>query len=107
MASFIPTPTPFLLPFFQTSMFIKISWLLSHFSRVHVLYDPIDSSPPGSPIPEILQARTLDWVVISFSKYMKVKSESEVAQSCLTLSETTHLKGLPHLSIRELLPSTG
>ena len=31
------------------------------------LCDPIDSSPPGSPIPGILQARTLDWVVISFS----------------------------------------
>ena len=31
------------------------------------LCDPIDSSPPGSPIPGILQARTLDWVAISFS----------------------------------------
>ena len=31
------------------------------------LCDPIDSSPPGSPIPEILQARTLEWVAISFS----------------------------------------
>ena len=31
------------------------------------LFDPIDSSPPGSPIPGILQARTLEWVAISFS----------------------------------------
>ena len=31
------------------------------------LYDPIDSSPPGSHIPGILQARTLEWVAISFS----------------------------------------
>ena len=31
------------------------------------LCDPIDSSPPGSPIPRILQARTLKWVAISFS----------------------------------------
>ena len=31
------------------------------------LCDPIDSSPPGSPIPEILQARTLEWVSIAFS----------------------------------------
>ena len=31
------------------------------------LYDPIDSSPPGSPVPGILQARTLAWVAISFS----------------------------------------
>ena len=28
---------------------------------------PIDSSPPGSPVPGILQARTLEWVAISFS----------------------------------------
>ena len=31
------------------------------------LCDPIDGSPPGSPIPEILQARILEWVAISFS----------------------------------------
>ena len=31
------------------------------------LCDPIDSSPPGSPAPGILQARTLEWVAISFS----------------------------------------
>ena len=32
------------------------------------LCDPIDSSPPGTPVPEILQARTLEWVAISFSR---------------------------------------
>ena len=32
------------------------------------LCDPIDSTPPGSPVPGILQARTLEWVAISFSK---------------------------------------
>ena len=31
------------------------------------LCDPIDASPPGSPVPGILQARTLEWVAISFS----------------------------------------
>ena len=31
------------------------------------LWDPIDGSPPGSPVPGILQARTLEWVAISFS----------------------------------------
>ena len=30
------------------------------------LCDPIDGSPPGSPVPGILQARTLEWVAISF-----------------------------------------
>ena len=60
--------------------------LLSRFSRVQ-LCDPIDGSLPGSPVPGILQARTLQWVAISFSNAWKwkVKSESEVAQSCPTL----------------------
>ena len=31
------------------------------------LYDSIDSSPPGSPVPGILQARTVEWVAITFS----------------------------------------
>ena len=51
------------------------------------LRNPIDSSPPGSPVPGILQARTLEWVAISFSQCMKVKSESAVAQSCPTVLE--------------------
>ena len=37
------------------------------------LCDPIDGSPPGSPVPGILQARTLEWVVISFSNAWKWK----------------------------------
>ena len=32
------------------------------------LCNPIDGSPPGSPVPGILQARTLEWVAISFPK---------------------------------------
>ena len=52
------------------------------------LYDPRDGSPPGSPVPGILQARTLEWVAISFSNAWKWKSESEVAQSCPTLSDS-------------------
>ena len=46
------------------------------------LYDPRDGSPPGSPIPGILRARTLEWVAISFSNAwkwkVKVKSLSRV-----------------------------
>ena len=46
------------------------------------LCDPIDGSPPGSPIPGILQARTLEWVAIAFSNAwkwkVKVKSLSRV-----------------------------
>ena len=39
------------------------------------LCDPIDSNPPGSPIPGILQARTLEWVAIFFSSAWKWKVE--------------------------------
>ena len=46
------------------------------------LCDPIDGSPPGSPVPGILQAKTLEWVAISFSNAwkwkVKVKSLSRV-----------------------------
>ena len=46
------------------------------------LWDPIDGSPPGSPVPGILQARTLEWAAISFSNAwkwkVKVKSFSRV-----------------------------
>ena len=34
--------------------------------------DPIDGSPGGSPIPGILQARTLEWVAISFAEILKL-----------------------------------
>ena len=48
------------------------------------LCDPIDGSPPGSPVPGILQARTLEWVAISFSNAWKWKvkgSRSVVSDS--------------------------
>ena len=49
------------------------------------LCDPIDGSPPGSPVPGIFQARTLEWVAISFSNAwkwkVKVKSLSHVRPS--------------------------
>ena len=46
------------------------------------LCDTIDGSPPGSPVPGILQARTLEWVVISFSNAWKWKwSHSVVSDS--------------------------
>ena len=56
--------------------------LLSPFSRLR-LCDPIDGSPPGSPVPGILQARTLEWVAISFSNAGKWKVK-EVAHACPT-----------------------
>ena len=53
-----------------TSFVIKellLVLLPSRFSRVRLCATPIDGSPSGSPVPGILQARTLEWVTISFS----------------------------------------
>ena len=64
------------------------------------LCDPIDSSPPRSPIPGILQARTLEWVAISFSTAwkwkVKVKSFSRV-----------RLLGTPWTAAYQAPPSMG
>ena len=51
------------------------------------LCDPRDGSPPGSPIPGILQARTLEWVAISFSNAWKWKVKVK-ALSCVWLLAT-------------------
>ena len=80
------------------------------------LCDPIDGSPPGSPIPGILQARTLEWVAISFSTAwnwkVKMKSLSRVrllatprtaayqAPPSMGFSKPEHWSGVP-------LPSLG
>ena len=55
----------------------EVKWALGSFAAAAAakslqscptLCDPIDGSPPGSAVPGILQARTLEWVTISFSK---------------------------------------
>ena len=45
------------------------------FQSCPTLCDPIDGSLPGSPVPGILQARTLEWVAISFSNAWKWKEK--------------------------------
>ena len=55
------------------------------------LCDPIDSSPLGSPVPGILQARTLEWVAISFSSAQKWKVKVK-SLSCVRLFETHGLQ---------------
>ena len=51
------------------------------------LCEPIDGNPPGSPIPGILQARTLEWVAISFSSAWKWKMKVK-SLSCVRLLAT-------------------
>ena len=57
---------------FHRLLLLLLLLLLSRSSSVR-LCDPIDGSPPGSAIPGILQARTLEWVAISFSNAWKWK----------------------------------
>ena len=51
------------------------------------LCDPVDGSPPGSPVPGVLQARTLEWVAISFSNAWKWKVKVKLL-SCVRLFAT-------------------
>ena len=85
------------------------------------LCDPIDGSPPGSPVPGILQARTLEWVAISLSSAwkwkVKVKSLSRVrlfaspwtaafqAPPSVGFSRQEYWSGLPLPSPQHLEPS--
>ena len=61
--------------------------LLSRFSRVQLCAHTAYGSPPGSPIPGILQARTLEWVAISFSNAWKWKVKVK-SLSCVRLFTT-------------------
>ena len=78
------------------------------------LYDPIDGSWPGSTVPGILQARTLEWVAISFSNAwewkVKVKSLSHVrlfaahqAPLSMGFSRQEYWCGVPSPSSKECL----
>ena len=60
----LPLPSPFHSPSaaVAAAKSLQLWW---------TLWDPIDCSPPGSPVPGILQARTLEWVAISFSNAWK------------------------------------
>ena len=64
------------------------------------LCDPIDGSPPGSPVPGILQARTLEWVAIAFSNAWKWKVKVK-SLSCVWLLVT------PWTAAHQAPPSTG
>ena len=83
----LPFPSPGALPYpgNETKYFVFLTLTGGFFiteppEKLHYIYatakslqsrptlcDPIDGSPPGSPVPGILQARTLEWVAISFS----------------------------------------
>ena len=93
-----------------------LEWVAISFSKAHMhakslqscptLYDPTDSSPPGSSVPGILQARILEWVAISFSnpymttgKYaddttLMTESEEELKSLLMKVKEESEKVGL-------------
>ena len=113
------------LPNFSPSL--NTGWLGSYFAAAAAkslqscptLCDPIDGSPPGSPVPRILQARTLEWVAISFSNAwkwkVKVRSLSRVrllatpwtaahqVPPSMGFSRQEYWSGLPLASLGKLL----
>ena len=56
---------------FQFLSIVAAAAVATSLQSCPTLCDPIDGSPPGSPVPGILQARTLEWVAISFSNAWK------------------------------------
>ena len=70
------------------------------FQSCPTLCDPIDGSPPGSPVPGILQARTLKWVAISFSTAWKWKVK-------VKLLSRVRLLATPWTAAHQAPPSMG
>ena len=74
--------TDWVVPLTPTTLTLPAAAAAKSLQSCPALCDPRDGSPPGSPIPWILQARTLEWVAISFSNAwkwkVKVKSLSRV-----------------------------
>ena len=69
---------------FQTLILLHFAAAAKSLQLCPTLCDPIDCSPPGSPVPGVLQARKREWVAISFSNAWKWKVK---VKSCPTLSD--------------------
>ena len=70
-----------------------------------ILCDPTDGSPPGSPVPGILQARTLQWAASSFSNAWKWKAKVKSLSRCLIPSDPTDCN-LPGSSVHGIFQTT-
>ena len=112
-------PTPLMSPTLAGALFTTAAAAAAKsFQSCPTLCDPIDGSPPGSPIPGILQARTLEWAAISFNAWkwkVKVKSLSRVwlfatpwtaayqAPPSMGVSRQEYWSGLPLPSLAKIL----
>ena len=110
----LPTPGYFLradVPIAPQALWMNAAAAAKSLQSSPTLCDPTDGSPPGSPIPGSLQARTLEWVAIAFSNVwkwkVKVKSLSRIrllatpwtaahlAPPSLGFSRQEHWSGVP------------
>ena len=75
----------------------------SEVTQCSTLCDPVDCSPPGSSIHEILQARTLEWVAISFSKLQDIKltQRNPFHSYILTVKKTEKLRKQSHSPLQQ------
>ena len=93
--------SPHAYTIFSNQNCITVNWLTSNqpaaaaaaaaaksLQSCPTLCDPIDGSPPGSPVPGILQARTLEWIAISFSNAWKWKVKVK-SLSCVRFLATS------------------
>ena len=83
-----------LVKYFTEYSSVGVLLMFSHAAKLlqscPTLCDPIDCSPPGSPVPGILQARTLEWVAISFSNAWKWKvKEKSLSRGQLLATQWT------------------
>ena len=69
----------------ENSRMLLLLLLLLSLQSCPTLCDPIDGSPPGSSTPGILQARTLEWVAISFSNLCYDNGENKEQEQTTTL----------------------
>ena len=80
-------PTFFMaLTYKRTRLVLTVAAAAKSLQSCPTLCDPTDGSPPGSPVPGILQARTLEWVAISFSNAWKWKVKVKLLSHVLLLA---------------------
>ena len=103
---FVPSPTKYSVTCHVFSVGVKSAYTQQKWNHTAAaakslqscptLWDPIGGSPLGSPIPGILQARTLEWVAISFSKAWKWKVKMK-SPSHVRLSNPMDCRGPPSM----------
>ena len=84
-SAFLGISSQFCQPWFSTSYPLAAAAAAKSLQWCPTLCNPIDGSPPGSPVPGILQARTLEWVAISFSYFATNSCSLASSHDCNSL----------------------